>query len=97
MSTRGELPPLPKPLSGTSSAEREISKLAGQLESLKNALGSEYWDNNEVRALQQELRRQLSGYNAWSEDGLPMHQRARRAARLESAYAHLLWPGRSNQ
>ena len=85
------------PISDASPAEREISELAGQLQSLKNALGSDYWENDEVRALQQKLRRQLSGYNAWSEDSLPMHQRARRAARLESAFAHLLWPGRADQ
>lgn len=97
MNARGEPPSLPEPLSDASPAEREISELARQLQSLKNSLGSDFWENGEVGALQQKLRQQLSGYNAWSEDSLPMHQRARRAARLESAYAHLLWPGRSDQ
>ena len=85
------------PISDASSADRQISELAGQLQSLKNALGSDYWENDEVQALQQMLRRLLGGYGAWSEEKLPMHQRARRAARLESEYAHLLWPGRADQ
>lgn len=97
MNTRGEQPPVPEPISEELPADREIRELAGHLQTLKTALGPDYWDNDEVRALQQMLRRQLSGYNAWSEGRLPMHQRARRAARLESAYAHLLWPGRADQ
>ena len=72
-------------------------EIAGRLQSLKSALGPAYWESDEVQTLQKILRRHLAGYGAWSEDSLPMHQRARRAARLESEYAHLLWPGRIDQ
>jgi hypothetical protein len=75
----------------------EISAVGSRLQALKDALGSEFWKNPEARALQQDLRRRIGEYGAWGEDKLPLHQRARRAASLESQYAHLLWPGRSDQ
>jgi hypothetical protein len=79
-----------------SAADAQIEAAAARLRTLKAELGQAYWDNDEVRALQQQLRRQIGGYGAWGEDKLPMHQRARRAARLESELAALLWPGRSD-
>ena len=79
---------------GPSSADREIAAVASRLKELKNALGAAYWQNGEVRDLQETLRKQICAYGAWGEDKLPMHQRARRAARYESEFATLLWPGR---
>lgn len=81
-------------MSEPSSADREIAALAARLNELKGKLGRDYWQNEEVRTLQENLRRQLGAYGAWGEDKLPMHQRARRAARYESELASLLWPGR---
>lgn len=75
-------------------ADREIASLAERLKQLKNALGAAFWQNDEVRDLQQQLRKQIGAYGAWGEDKLPMHQRARKAARYESEFADLLWPGR---
>lgn len=80
-----------------SSADREIAAVAARLKELKNALAAAYWQDDEVRALQEKLRKQIGAYGAWGEDKLPMHQRARRAARYESEFAHLLWPGRGQQ
>lgn len=77
-----------------SSADREITAVAGRLKELKSALGAAYWRNGEVLELQHTLRQQIGAYGAWGEDKLPMHQRARRAARYESEFAALLWPGR---
>jgi hypothetical protein len=77
--------------------DAEISVVADRLQSLKDALGSEFWEDPEAKALQQDLRRRIGEYGAWGEDKLTLHQRARRAASLESRYAHLLWPGRSDQ
>ncbi len=79
---------------GPSSADREIAAVADRLKELKSALGPAYWQNGEVRDLQGRLRKQIGAYGAWGEDKLPMHQRARRAARYESEFAALLWPGR---
>ena len=79
------------------SADLEIAAVAGRLKELKNALGTEYWQDDEVRALQEELRKQIGAYGTWGEDKLPIHQRARRAARYESEFAHLLWPGRDQE
>jgi hypothetical protein len=81
-------------MSERSDVDREIAAVADRLKELKSALGAAYWRNDEVLALQQTLRRQIGTYNAWGEDKLPMHQRARRAARYESEFAALLWPGR---
>lgn len=78
------------------SADREIRALGERLMALKRSLGSDYWQNDEVRSLQENLRRQLGSYGAWSDDKLPMHQRARQAARYESEFAALLWPGRGD-
>lgn len=75
-------------------ADREILAVGARLAELKAALGAACWQDGEVQALQQQLRRLIGSYNAWTEDGLPMHQRARRAARWESEFAPLLWPGR---
>jgi len=83
-------PAAPQP----SSADRELTAVAGRLEERKAALGADYWQDAEVQALQQRLRHLLGTYGAWADDKLPMHQRARRAARWESEVAHLLWPGR---
>lgn len=77
-----------------SSADREIVAVAGRLKELKSVLGAAYWQNGEVRDLQEVLRKRIGAYGAWGEDKLPMHQRARRAARYESEFAALLWPGR---
>lgn len=75
--------------------DRRLADMAAQLRALKQALGGDYWQNEEVRDLQQVLRRAIGEYGAWSETRLPMHQRARVAARLESENADLLWPGRA--
>jgi erythromycin esterase-like protein len=83
-------PAMPEP----SSADRNIVAVADRLKELKSGLGAAYWRNDEVRELQERLRKQIGAYGAWSEDKLPMHQRARRAARYESEFAALLWPGR---
>ena len=77
--------------------DREIAAVAGRLKELKNALGTEYWQDDEVRALQEKLCKQIGAYGAWGEGKLPMHQRARRAARYESEFAGLLWPGRGSE
>jgi hypothetical protein len=84
-------------MSESSSADLEIAALAGRLNELKIALGAAYWQDDEVRALQERLRKQIGAYGAWGEDKLPMHQRARRAARYESEFAGLLWPGRGSE
>jgi hypothetical protein len=81
-------------MSEPSIADREIAAVAQRLKELKSALGAAYWQNDEVRDLQQLLRKQIGAYGAWGEDKLPMHQRARKAARYESEFADLLWPGR---
>lgn len=87
--------PMPEPTSPpVAAADREILAVGSRLAEIKAALGADYWRNGEVQALQQQLRRLIGSYNAWTEDGLPMHQRARRAARWESEFAPLLWPGR---
>lgn len=78
-------------------ADREIAAVAGRLKELKNALAAAYWQDDEVRALQEKLRKHIGAYGAWGEGKLPMHQRARRAARYESEFSHLLWPGRGQQ
>ncbi len=74
--------------------DRRIVETAAQLRAMKQALGNGYWQDEEVRALQQTLRRLIGEYGAWGESRLPMHQRARMAARHESENADLLWPGR---
>ncbi|MBL8658561.1 MAG: hypothetical protein JNM75_02260 [Rhodospirillales bacterium] len=73
-----------------------IGETAAQLRAMKQALGDSYWQDEEVHALQQTLRRLIGSYGAWGENRLPMHQRARAAARLESENADLLWPGRAS-
>lgn len=79
-----------------SNADDEIAATAGQLSELRKALGSAYWTDGRVLALQATLKRLIGAYGAWGEDKPPMHQRSRRAARHESEHAHLLWPGRAN-
>jgi hypothetical protein len=81
-------------MSERSAADREIAALADRLKALKSALGAAYWQDQEVRTLQEKLRKQIGAYGAWGEDKLPMHQRARRAARYEREFAGLLWAGR---
>ena len=86
---------MPKPTAPPpSSADREIIAVGTRLEEMKTTLGSDFWQNEEVRSLQQRLHHLIGTYAAWAEDKLPIHQRARRAARWESEFAHLLWPGR---
>lgn len=75
--------------------DRRIAETAAQLRAMKQALGDGYWQNEAVRDLQQTLRRAIGEYGAWGETRLPMHQRARVAARIESENADLLWPGRA--
>jgi hypothetical protein len=81
-------------MSQPSPADREIIAVADRLKQLKSALGVAYWQSDEVRDLRELLRKQIGAYGAWGEDKLPMHQRARKAARYESEFAGLLWPGR---
>ncbi len=76
--------------------DRRIAEIANQLRAMKQALGDGYWQDEEVRTLQQTLRRLIGEYGAWGESRLPMHQRARMAARHESENADLLWPGRGS-
>jgi hypothetical protein len=82
-------------VTGERSDDLEIAEAQGELRRLKEDLGEAYWQNEKVIALQQSLRRLIGEYGAWGEDKLPMHQRARAAARLESESADLLWPGRA--
>lgn len=77
-------------------ADDEIAAAAGELDALRKALGSAYWTDAGVLALQARLKHLIGAYGAWGEDKMPMHQRSRRAARHESECAHLLWPGRSD-
>jgi hypothetical protein len=79
-----------------SSADDEIVAAAAQLAALKAALGGAYWQDAGVQELQQQLRQAIGAYNAWAEDKLPAHQRARKAAAYERDYAALLWPGRAD-
>lgn len=81
-------------MSEPSSADREIAAVADRLRAMKSALGAAYWRNDEVRDLQETLRKRIGVFGAWGEDKLPMHQRARKAARYESEFAALLWQGR---
>lgn len=76
--------------------EERIAEVQAQLRRLKRELGEGYWRNEEVSALQQDLRRMIGAYGLWGEHKLPMRQRARVAARLESESADLLWPGRAS-
>lgn len=73
--------------------DAELVATAEALAQLKAELGSGYWSDARVIALQESLRRLLGRAGAWAPEGLPLHQRARRAARLEHTYARLLWPG----
>ncbi|MGZ8335017.1 MAG: hypothetical protein ACXWUZ_17975 [Allosphingosinicella sp.] len=82
-------------MSGERSDDLKIAEAQAELRRLKEDLGEAYWQAGEVIALQQSLRRWIGEYGAWGEDKLPMHQRARAAARLESESADLLWPGRA--
>lgn len=82
-------------MSGERSEDQTIAETQAKLRRLKGELGEAYWQNDEVITLQQSLRRLIGAYGAWGEDRLPMHQRARAAARLESESAELLWPGRA--
>lgn len=75
--------------------DREIAALAARLRAMKGELGERYWQDDDVRALRESLRRLIGEYGSWGEDKLPMHRRARAAARHESACADLLWPGRA--
>lgn len=83
-------------MSGAGSEDQQIAETQVQLRRLKQDLGEAYWQNEEVSALQRELRRLIGAYGAWGQHKLPMHQRARAAARLESESADLLWPGRAS-
>lgn len=78
-------------------ADDEIDALAGELRALKARLGSGYWQDPAVMALQQRLKQAIGRYAAWGEDKPPMHQRARLAARYEHTHASLLWPGRADE
>lgn len=78
------------------SEDERIAETIAALRRLKQELVEGYWQNEEVVTLQQDLRRMISAYGAWGEHKLPMHQRARVAARLESDSADLLWPGRTS-
>jgi hypothetical protein len=82
-------------MSGERSDDLKIAEAQAELRRLKEDLGDAYWQTDQVIALQQRLRRLIGEYGAWGEDKLPMHQRARAAARLESESADLLWPGRA--
>jgi|GEM_PF-2506362 hypothetical protein len=74
--------------------DREVRAMMNRLENMKSTLGPDYWGNEEVQGLQQELRRCLGRYGA--EGGSGAHSRARQAAAYESACARLLWPGRGD-
>ncbi len=76
-----------------STTDAEIAATAAELSRLKAELGSAYWQDTRVKDLQNRLRGLIGRAGAWGEDRLPMHQRARQAARHEHAYARLLWPG----
>lgn len=82
-------------MSAGRSDDAKIAETQAQLRRLKADLGDAYWQSDEVIALQQSLRRLIGEYGAWGEDKLPMHRRARAAAKLESESADLLWPGRA--
>jgi hypothetical protein len=82
-------------MSGERSDDAKIAEAQAELRRLKAELGEAYWQTDEVIALQQSLRRLIGEYGAWGEDKLPMHRRARAAAKLESESADLLWPGRA--
>lgn len=77
-------------------ADERIEALGRQLREKRQLLGSEYWQDGEVATMREQLRYAIDTYAAWSDDALPTHQRARRAARLQSEYAALLWPGRAD-
>ena len=83
-------------MSDERSDDEKIAETQAELRRLKGELGEAYWQSGEVATLQQTLRRLIGGYGAWGEHKLPMHQRARAAARLESESADLLWPGRAS-
>lgn len=74
-------------------ADERIAALGRRLQELRQRLGTAYWQDAEVKTVQDQLRYAVDSYAAWSDDKAPMHQRARRAARLQSEYAALLWPG----
>ncbi|MGZ8996562.1 MAG: hypothetical protein ACXW25_10595 [Rhodospirillales bacterium] len=82
-------------MSQRQSEDATIAETQAELRRLKQELGEAYWQDDEVLAQQQTLRRLIGEYGAWGERKLPMHQRARAAARLESESADLLWPGRA--
>ncbi|MDZ3838406.1 MAG: hypothetical protein U0S49_13640 [Rhodospirillales bacterium] len=82
-------------MSGERNDDARIADAQAELRRLKEDLGEAYWQDEKVIALQQRLRRLIGEYGAWGEDKLPMHRRARAAARLESESADLLWPGRA--
>ena len=79
-------------MSEPSIADREIAAVAERLKQLTRS-GRILAERRGSR-FAQLLRRQIGAYGAWGEDKLPMHQRARKAARYESEFADLLWPGR---
>ena len=82
-------------MSQRQSEDATIAETQAELRRLKQELGEAYWQDDEVLAQQQTLRRLIGEYGAWGEHKLPMHPRARAAARLESESADLLWPGRA--
>jgi hypothetical protein len=79
-----------------STIDAEIDAAAAELSRLKADLGSAYWQDPQVKDLQNRLRGLIGRAGAWGEDRLPMHRRMRQAARLEHAYARLLWPGHAD-
>lgn len=83
-------------MSNGASDDEKIAGTQAELRRLKQELGDAYWQSDEVLVLQQTLRRLIGGYGSWGEQKLPMHQRARVAAKLESESADLLWPGRAS-
>ena len=72
--------------------EARVREVAGRLLALQETLGEDYWTNDGVKALQDDLRRALGAFGAWGPDKPPMHQRSRRSAQLEREVARLLWP-----
>lgn len=73
--------------------EAEIEDCAARLGGLKASLGGGYWQDPLVQDLQARLRHLVGTYDAWREDGPPMHRRARQAAAYQARFARLLWPG----
>ncbi len=72
--------------------EARVRAIAGRLLALQESLGADYWTNDGVKELQEDLRRALGAVGAWGADKPPRHRRSRRSAQLEREVARLLWP-----